>query len=98
MTTLDLQVASAIEAKLCGLDGNFSVELEIEKDDIYNVVTATGAYSFDGYEETGGFFLTNADVSIEDCTITAYNEDNEEVECNIDINTFAIERYLCEVP
>lgn len=96
-TAINKTIADTIIGSINGLDGKFSLAVEIDANTLAEV---HGHYEIQGYCEddyfngTGAWITTYANVILENCDVFTYDEDGEEIENNIDPDLATIERYV----
>lgn len=84
--TLEKKIEDAIESELDGNEGCFYVEVVYEE----LLICVEGGYSIEGYTEddyfngTGGFVTTDASVWIDN--ISAYNDEGDDVDVEVNIS------------
>lgn len=97
MNAIDEMIANKIIENIDGNDDNFSVSIEVDENTLIEV---SGRYELDGYEEndyyngTGAWVTTYAWVAIDNCEVSAYNEDGDEIETDIKPNIREIENCI----
>ncbi len=100
MNDADHSIAEAILD--IGCDGSFDIEVELENN---TFAYACGSIETESYQEddfhcgygngTGAWVTTYASVCISNLELCAYNDDGDEISCELEIHESEIEKY-CE--